>query len=83
MEIILIKKGDLDEKNFLVHTGVFEINGISEMITNLVQRLMRESDCEIIIGYNGKKINNKYGDFFSDLNIEMVNLGNKRKNLFI
>ena len=53
------------------------------MITNLVQRLMRESDCEIIIGYNGKKINNKYGDFFSDLNIEMVNLGNKRKNLFI
>lgn len=71
------------KKIFLVHTGVFETNGISEMITNLVQRLMRESDCEIIIGYNGKKINNKYVDFFSDLNIEMVNLGNKRKNLFI
>ncbi len=70
------------KKVLIINTGVFEINGISEMISNLSQRLVIEKEYEITIGFNDDLMNEKYEIIFKNLGIETINLGNKRKNIF-
>lgn len=74
---------DKMKRILIIHTGVFEINGISEMISNLVQRMVEEKEFEITIGFNGKNINEKYYTIFKSMDVSLVSLGNKRKNLIL
>lgn len=65
----------------IVHTGQFDINGISEMIKNFCEYLQENKNIHVTICTNGKKINEKYEKFFKEKNILIIKTTSKQKSL--
>lgn len=73
--------GDIVKKVLIVHNGIFGSNGISEMINNSVNFLVKDTDLSISVLVNGDEIEEKYKKNFERNDIKIFYVKKKQKNL--